>query len=70
MQLSRVSPDVAKKIVNLYPTPRCLAEAYDRKGAEGENLLKDVQYGNLSKRRIGAAISKTLYQLYTKNVFS
>lgn len=64
LQLKGVSVDKALAITEKYPTPKVLKSEYDSLGSKGENLLAKIEYG-LTKRSIGAVISKSIYQLYT-----
>lgn len=69
LQLKTLSVDKAMAIVRRYPTPSHLQRAYrecERSGAGGgETLLADLEFGALRKR-IGPAISRSLYLLYTR----
>ncbi|GAU95507.1 hypothetical protein RvY_07111 [Ramazzottius varieornatus] len=62
-QFSLVSRDVAITIVNLYPSPRLLAKAYDDCSTElqKEQLLEDVIIRRGTERRIGPKMSRLLY---------
>lgn len=62
VQLNGLSTEKASAIVEKYPTPHSLMEAYRNGG--GENLLCHITVGS-SGRKIGPAISKILYELYT-----
>ncbi|KAJ8667433.1 hypothetical protein QAD02_009096 [Eretmocerus hayati] len=66
IQLKGISVDKASAIVELYPTPKLLAAACDK---GDEKLIAEIKAGP-SKRKIGPAISKTIYQFYTKRNFS
>lgn len=68
IQLNGMSVEKAVAIVDFYPTPNILKSAYDEAGSNGENLLASIQYG-VAKRQLGPAISKTLYQYYTRKDF-
>ena len=59
--ITGVSGDVAKAIVDLYPTMHTLISAYDEveDSKKKEQMLADVK---LSKRRIGPALSQRIYQ--------
>ncbi|XP_048514230.1 crossover junction endonuclease MUS81 [Athalia rosae] len=65
MQLSGISMEKAFAIVNVYPTPKTLINSFKASGTAGENLLSHVEFGT-TNRRLGSAISKTLYQFYTR----
>ncbi|XP_031366024.1 crossover junction endonuclease MUS81 isoform X2 [Apis dorsata] len=69
LQLKGMSVDKALAIVEHYPTPRLLIDALHTPDCNGELLLANIQFGN-RKRLIGSAISKTIYQLYTKKHFN
>eukprot|EP01083_Nonionella_stella_P239445 838018_1 len=60
-----VGDDKALAIVQLYPTPIKLFEAYERCDSESEEikLLENVLYGP-SKRRIGPATSSAIYKFF------
>ncbi|KAL7287452.1 hypothetical protein TKK_0018557 [Trichogramma kaykai] len=62
LQLKGLSVDKAVAIAELYPTPKIL---YNALKESDDKLLADVVAGP-NKRKIGPAISKTVYQLYTK----
>ncbi|CAB0032172.1 unnamed protein product [Trichogramma brassicae] len=62
LQLKGLSVDKAVAIAELYPTPKILSNALKQ---SDDKLLADVVAGP-NKRKIGPAISKTVYQLYTK----
>lgn len=69
LKLKGVSVERAMAIVAHYPTPKILKMAYDAcSGSSGETLLAPIKYGN-AKRNIGMAISRTVFQLYTKHTF-
>lgn len=63
MQLHGVSVEKAKAIIDIYPCPRQLIEAYQN-GCD-ENLLSKIKVSKL-QRSIGAVISKNIYDLYSK----
>ncbi|XP_033189981.1 crossover junction endonuclease MUS81 isoform X1 [Bombus vosnesenskii] len=65
LQLKGMSIDKALAIVEHYPTPRLLVEAFQKSGCNGELLLAAIEFGD-KKRLIGSVISKTIYQLYMK----
>lgn len=69
VQLKTLSIDKAIAITEIYPTPRCLIDAYktcvDKKQAE--NLLTNIQFGKLHKS-IGITISQAIYNLYNKKI--
>lgn len=61
-----LSLERAMVIVDKYPTPKSLIQAYKNcSQAEGEKLLGNLTFGPL-KRQMGPVISKTLHQLYTE----
>lgn len=66
VQLKTLSIDKAVAITDVYPTPRDLILAYrnciDKHDAE--HLLAHIRFGKFQKP-IGAAISQTLYNLYS-----
>ncbi|KAB0796242.1 hypothetical protein PPYR_10303 [Photinus pyralis] len=65
LQLKGMSVDKALAIVEQYPTPRHLNMAYQEKGGSvGQNLLATLQHGKVNKK-VGAIISKVIYQLFT-----
>ncbi|XP_017795588.1 PREDICTED: crossover junction endonuclease MUS81 [Habropoda laboriosa] len=64
LQLKGISVDKALAIVERYPTPRVLIEAFQNSDCN-ESLLAKIEFGD-KKRLIGPIISKTIYQLYTK----
>ncbi|XP_060815160.1 crossover junction endonuclease MUS81 isoform X2 [Bombus pascuorum] len=65
LQLKGMSIDKALAIVEHYPTPRLLVEAFQKSDCNGELLLAAIEFGD-KKRLIGSVISKTIYQLYMK----
>lgn len=69
LQLKGLSVEKALAIVEHYPTPRLLIEAFQNCESDRELLLANIQYGD-KKRSIGPTISKTIYQLYTKKNFN
>ena len=62
MQLTGISAARASSVLELYPTPRLLMEAYDNAGSESEKLglLSNVTAGS-AKRRFNSA---PLYHMY------
>ncbi|KAL1453056.1 hypothetical protein WDU94_007232 [Cyamophila willieti] len=66
MQLSGLSLAKAMVIVEKYPTPLLLINAFHE---HGHDLLADLKYTQLGTR-IGNAVSKTLYQFYTRQTFT
>nr|XP_034176005.1 crossover junction endonuclease MUS81 [Osmia lignaria] len=64
LQLKGISVDKASAIVERYPTPRTLINAFQTPGCNAELLLANIEYGN-KKSVVGPVISKTIYQLYT-----
>uniref|UniRef100_A0A8D8SZB6 Crossover junction endonuclease MUS81 n=1 Tax=Cacopsylla melanoneura TaxID=428564 RepID=A0A8D8SZB6_9HEMI len=66
MQLSGLSLAKAMVIVEKYPTPLLLINAFHE---HGHDLLADLKYTQLGTR-IGNAISNALYQFYTRQTFT
>lgn len=64
LQLKGLSLDRAMAIVEYYPTPRLLRQAFLYAGTEREELLSKLRFGRL-QRKFGSSLSKTLYQFYT-----
>ncbi|XP_067137762.1 crossover junction endonuclease MUS81 isoform X2 [Centruroides vittatus] len=62
IQISGISPDKAYALVQMYPTPNRLIEAY-QKTSEGERLLSEIIYGR-NHRKIGPKISQIVFRLY------
>lgn len=62
VQLHGLSVEKASAIIEKYPTPHSLMEAYKYGG--DENLLTLITVGK-SGRKIGPVISKTLHKMYT-----
>ncbi|XP_015435479.1 PREDICTED: crossover junction endonuclease MUS81 [Dufourea novaeangliae] len=69
LQLKGLSVDKAFAIVERYPTPRILVDAFQQSDCSGELLLSNIEFGN-KNRLLGPTISKTLYQLYTKKILN
>ncbi|XP_071575988.1 crossover junction endonuclease MUS81 isoform X1 [Temnothorax nylanderi] len=69
LQLKGMSVDKAMAIVECYTSPQILLTALEHSGKNGEQLLANIQVGD-KKRRLGPAISKAVYQLYTMNELS
>ncbi|XP_018328287.1 crossover junction endonuclease MUS81 isoform X1 [Agrilus planipennis] len=67
LQVKGISLDKALSIVERYPTPKHLKNAYE-KCSYGERLLSTMQYGKL-KKNMGLALSRTVYLLYTNKFF-
>lgn len=68
LQLKGLSLEKALAIVERYPTPLSLRKAFEIVGSdEGEKLLASIKVGSLS-RQLGPALSKTVYQFYTKRI--
>ncbi|XP_075227116.1 mus81 structure-specific endonuclease subunit isoform X2 [Lycorma delicatula] len=65
LQLHGLSLDKAKTIVEKYPCPRLLFQAYQEGG--GENLLAKLKAPGVLGRCIGSVISKTIHDLYNKD---
>lgn len=65
LQLHSLSFDKALAIIAIYPTPRCLIDAYDACESEQQarTILSSVRSGKL-ERPIGDKISKALYDFY------
>ncbi|XP_017890439.1 crossover junction endonuclease MUS81 [Ceratina calcarata] len=68
LQLKGMSIEKAAAIVDRYPSPRALIEAFRRKSSDAGLLLATIDFGD-KKRLIGPAISQTIHQLYTKRKF-
>ncbi|XP_061769054.1 crossover junction endonuclease MUS81 [Nerophis ophidion] len=68
MQVSGLSGERAAAILEQYSTPHSLLKTYDKckSEAQKEKLLSTIQYGRLN-RKLGPALSRTLYQLYCSN---
>lgn len=66
MQLSGLSLAKAMVIVERYPTPLLLVNAFHEHGAD---LLADLKYTELGTR-IGNVVSNVLYQFYTRQTFT
>ncbi|KAI5728908.1 hypothetical protein M8J77_023089 [Diaphorina citri] len=66
MQLSGLSLAKTMVIVEKYPTPLLLVNAFHE---HGPNLVADLKYTQLGTR-IGNVISNTLYQFYTRQTFT
>ncbi|KAL7869467.1 hypothetical protein AOLI_G00134550 [Acnodon oligacanthus] len=71
-QLNRVSPDIASAILNAYPSPQLLIQAYRQCKSEREKvtLLSDVlirrgEGVTSTTRRVGPELSKRLFLLMT-----
>ncbi|XP_012280627.1 crossover junction endonuclease MUS81 isoform X2 [Orussus abietinus] len=67
LQLKGVSVEKALAIVDKYTTPKLLVTALTNAGPEGEKLLANIKAGSL-KRQLGHALSKTIYQFYTRRL--
>lgn len=67
VQLRGLSVEKALAIVEHYPTPRSLITAFQNEG--NERFISDITVGNLN-RKIGPAISKSVFELYNKSVLS
>lgn len=68
IQLNMLTPEKASAIVHTFKTPRSLLEAYQSKNSEKEkeDLLKNIEFGNPpKKRKIGYALSKSVYTFYS-----
>ncbi|XP_049954273.1 crossover junction endonuclease MUS81 isoform X4 [Schistocerca serialis cubense] len=62
VQLYGMSVSKALAVVQIYPSPSELMKAYAQGG--GDDLLSNILYGK-TRRKIGPALSKTIYQFYT-----
>ena len=69
LQLKGMSVDKATAIRERYPTTRLLIDALQRSDCNGELLLSSIELSD-EKRQLGAAINKTIYQLYTKKILN
>ncbi|XP_076291180.1 mus81 structure-specific endonuclease subunit isoform X2 [Lasioglossum baleicum] len=69
LQLKGVSVEKAFAIVERYPTPKVLVNAFQQSDCNGELLLSNVQAEN-KKQVLGPVISKTICQLYTNKTLS
>jgi len=69
LQLKGMSIDKAVAIVERYASPQILITALENSEKNGEQLLANIQVTTFGdkKRRLGPAISKAVYQLYTMN---
>lgn len=65
LQLHSLSIEKSLAIVAVYPTPRCLMDAYDNceSVSEARNLLANIRCGQL-ERPLGEKISQTIYDFY------
>lgn len=66
MQLSGLSLAKAMVIVDHYPTPLILVNAFHE---HGQDLLADLKYTQLGTR-LGNVVSSALYQFYTRQTFT
>lgn len=72
MQISGVSFQIAKAIVQEYPTIRNLLDIYDNEGLSEtvkKNLLADLERPSTdgrSTRKLGQAISQRIYAIFTQ----
>lgn len=64
LQLRGLSIQKAFAIVNQYPSPKLLMNAFKMSG--NPNLLANLTYGTPVKK-VGPIISKTLFQLYSND---
>nr|XP_033334596.1 crossover junction endonuclease MUS81 [Megalopta genalis] len=69
LQLKGVSVDKAVAIVEHYPTPKVLVNAFQQSDSNGELLISNIQSGN-KKQVLGSIISKAIYQLYTNKTLN
>lgn len=65
LQLHSLSIEKSLAIVAVYPTPRCLMDAYDNceSVSKARNLLANIRCGQL-ERPLGEKISQTIYDFY------
>ncbi|CAH1263024.1 MUS81 [Branchiostoma lanceolatum] len=65
MQFHGMSKEKVAAVVNTYPTPVALLQSYSGCGsaAEKERMLAPLKYGH-TKRNLGPALSKAVFQLY------
>lgn len=64
LQIRGLSVHKAFAIVEHYPTPKSLINAFSR--SRNSLLLANISYG-IPVKTVGPAISKTLYQIYSNN---
>ncbi|XP_017030531.1 crossover junction endonuclease MUS81 [Drosophila kikkawai] len=66
LQLHSLSLERAMAIVERYPTPRCLLDAYEEcvEAKEARQLLARIPYGPL-ERPLGEKVSQCLHEFYT-----
>ncbi|XP_076648956.1 mus81 structure-specific endonuclease subunit isoform X2 [Halictus rubicundus] len=69
LQLKGISVEKAFAIVESYPTPKVLVNAFQQSDCDGELLLSNIQAEN-KKQVLGPIISKTICQLYTSKTLS
>lgn len=70
LRIKGISMDKALGIVEKYPTPQDLYKAFKEcTSTLGKELLSNIQYGPM-KRKIGPAMSETLYHLFTSESYS
>ena len=65
LQLPHCTPEKVSEIVKLHGTPRLLLEAYKKEPQEQDrtDMLKNLEYGQSKKRKIGA-LSKVIADFY------
>lgn len=69
LQIKGLSVEKCCAIVDVYPTPRLLKEAYAANTpAQGEKLLSKITFGKYNKT-IGPILSKVVYDLFTVEKF-
>ncbi|XP_075159963.1 mus81 structure-specific endonuclease subunit [Haematobia irritans] len=68
LQLHSLSLEKSLAIVEIYPTPRCLMDAYEDCNTltEARNLLANIRCGQL-ERPLGEKISHTIHDFYRNN---
>lgn len=71
VSLKSLSVEKALAIVEQYPSPQCLFQAYGRCFGESEavELLSNIRSGKL-KRPLGSTISKIIYDFYNLGAYS
>ena len=66
LTIKGVSWDKAVSIQKIYPTPRLLWEAYNEHSSEEakKRMLYVALQDNISRRKIGKALSETIYDVW------
>lgn len=64
IKLPLVTLETAQAIINVYPMPRNLIEAY-KSSPDPVNLLRDVPIRRATTRRIGPEMSRKIYNFYS-----